>query len=43
MFPLALLLAINKFVRPLRHESLIVHVTYHVALFGLTIGMLALS
>ena len=38
-----LLLAINKFVRPLRHESLIVHVTYHVALFGLTIGMLALS
>ena len=38
-----LLLAINKFVRPLRYESLIVHVTYHVALFGLTIGMLAIS
>jgi uncharacterized membrane protein YhhN len=38
-----LLLAINRFVRPLRHESLIVHVTYHVALFGLTIGILTLS
>ena len=38
-----LLLAVNRFVRPLRYESLIVHVTYHVALFGLTIGILALS
>ena len=38
-----LLLAINRFVRPLRYESLIVHVTYHVALFGLTIGILAVS
>ena len=38
-----LLLAINRFVRPLRYESLMVHVTYHVALFGLTIGILALS
>ena len=38
-----LLLAINRFVRPLRHEALIVHATYHVALFGLTIGILAIS
>ena len=38
-----LLLAINRFVRPLRHESLIVHVTYHVALFGLTLGIVAIS
>jgi uncharacterized membrane protein YhhN len=35
------LLAINRFVRPLRHEALLVHSTYHVALFGLTLGILA--
>lgn len=38
-----MLLAINRFVQPIRHEALVVHVTYHVALFGLTIGMLGLS
>ena len=38
-----MLLAINRFVRPIRSEALVVHVTYHLALFGLTIGMLALN
>jgi uncharacterized membrane protein YhhN len=35
------LLAINRFVRPLPREALLVHSTYHLALFGLTLGILA--
>ena len=37
------LLAINRFVRPLPHSSLLVHATYHVAIVGLTIGLLTLA
>jgi len=37
-----LMLAINRFVRPLPRAALIVHVTYHVAIAGLTIGILTI-
>lgn len=34
-----MLLALNRFVRPLPHEALLVHVTYHVAIIGLSLGL----
>ena len=37
------LLALNRFVRPLPRSSLLVHATYHVAIIGLTIGLLTSS
>lgn len=35
-----LLLAINRFVRPLPHEAVLVHLTYHVAIGALGVGLL---
>jgi len=36
-----LLLAINRFIRPLPREALLVHVTYHIGIVGLALGLLA--
>ena len=38
-----LLLAINRFVRPLPREALLVHVTYHAAIAGLSLGLLVIA
>ena len=34
------LLAINRFVRPFKHSTVAVHATYHLAIIGLTIGVM---